>query len=58
MTLSFSITNLGRTIEIVCDDEGLDALIGILQDVRKDDGHVLPVPIERRHGSERSDSLG
>ena len=38
--LSFMVTNTGRTIEIVCNDQGMQILMRALEKIRPDGGHI------------------
>ena len=38
--LSFHIINSGRGVQIDCDDEGMATLIGALEKIKPDGGHV------------------
>jgi hypothetical protein len=38
--LSFQVTGEGRTIQICCDDQGVDALIAVLKKLRGSGSHV------------------
>jgi hypothetical protein len=38
--LSFQVVREGRTIQICCDDQGVDALIAVLKKLRGSGSHV------------------
>ncbi len=48
--LAFTLSNENRTIELACDDAGIDALVGVLLSLKGSGSHVHLRASEHRDG--------